>query len=175
MRWRGWSAFAVSSIDPDEVDEDLADAILNGKRTCPSDARCSSVGIECDLKADEPEIYARDVFRATVDRLKAARADFTFTTDIIVGFPGESERDFEDTLAVMEKVRFAKIHMFPYSPRKRTRAALYPHPVPPPVIQERKQRLLRLAEQQAFALREEYRCRDGDLLKIGPMTEELLY
>ena len=73
-----------------------------------------------------------------------------------MGFPGESERDFEDTLDVMDKVRFAKVHMFPYSVRKRTRAALYPNKVTLEVIQERKQRLLRLAEQHAFELRQTY-------------------
>ena len=100
--------------------------------------------------------YTREIFLETVDKLRAARPDFTFTTDVIVGFPGESERDFQDTLDVMDKVRFAKVHMFPYSVRKRTRAALYPNKVPPDVIQERKQRLLRLAEQHAFELRQGY-------------------
>ncbi len=73
-----------------------------------------------------------------------------------MGFPGESERDFEDTLEVMEKVRFAHVHMFPYSVRDRTRAALYPNRISPEVIQERKQRLLRLAEAHAFSLRQHY-------------------
>ncbi len=151
----GLKRLRVSSIDPDEVDEDLADAILSGKNTCPSMHIVLQSGSNVILKRMNRK-YTREIFLETVERLKAARSDFTFTTDVIVGFPGESERDFEDTLDVMDKVRFAKVHMFPYSVRKRTRAALYPNKVTPEVIQERKQRLLRLAEQHAFELRQTY-------------------
>lgn len=159
----GLERLRVSSIDPDEVDEDLADAILNGKRTCPSMHIVLQSGSNVILKRMNRK-YTREIFLETVRTLKAARPDFTFTTDIIIGFPGESDRDFEDTLAVMNQVCFAKVHMFPYSPRKRTRAALYPNPVAPEVIQERKQKLLRLAESQAFLLRQEYVGKKGWVL-----------
>src|SRR4029077_17658307 len=92
----------------------------------------------------------------SVDRLREASPDFSFTTDVIVGFPGETEADFEETLAVMRAVKFAKVHMFPYSPRERTRAALYPNQIPQAVMDERKARVLKLAEQEAYALREKY-------------------
>jgi threonylcarbamoyladenosine tRNA methylthiotransferase MtaB len=151
----GLERIRVSSIDPDEVDEDLADAILNGKNTCPSMHIVLQSGSNVILKRMNRK-YTREIFLETVERLKAACPDFTFTTDVIVGFPGESELDFADTLDVMEKVGFAKVHMFPYSVRKRTRAALYPNKVSPEVIQERKQRLLRTAERNAFELRQKY-------------------
>lgn len=151
----GLKRLRVSSIDPDEVDEDLADAILNGKTTCPSMHIVLQSGSNVILKRMNRK-YTREIFMETIEKLKKARSDFSFTTDIIVGFPGESERDFEDTLEIMDKVRFAKVHMFPFSARERTRAALYPNRVPPEVIQERKQRLLRLTEQHAFELRNSY-------------------
>lgn len=154
-RVEGLQRLRVSSIDPDEVDEDLADAILAGKNTCPSMHIVLQSGSNVTLKRMNRK-YTREIFLDTVERLKAARPDFTFTTDMIVGFPGESERDFEDTLEIMEKVRFAKVHMFPYSVRKRTRAALYPNKVAPEVIQERKQRLLRSAERFSHDLRQSY-------------------
>ena len=151
----GLKRLRVSSIDPDEVDEDLSCAILNGKNTCPSMHVVLQSGSNVTLKRMNRK-YTREIFLETIDKLRAARPDFTFTTDIIVGFPGESERDFEDTLEVMDKVRFAKVHMFPYSARKRTRAALYPNQVPQKQILERKQRVLRIAEQHAFELRQQY-------------------
>lgn len=151
----GLKRLRVSSIDPDEVDEDLADAILNGKSTCPSMHIVLQSGSNVTLKRMNRK-YTREIFLETIETLKAARSDFTFTTDVIIGFPGESERDFEDTLAMMDKVRFAKVHMFPFSPRERTRAALYPNRVPPELVRERKQRLLRMAEQHAFTLRKTY-------------------
>ncbi len=151
----GLKRLRVSSIDPDEVDENLADAILNGRNTCPSMHIVLQSGSNVVLKRMNRK-YTREIFIETVQKLQKARSDFTFTTDVIVGFPGESERDFEDTLEMMDLVHFAKVHMFPYSVRARTRAALYPNKIAPDVIQERKQRCLRLAEKHAFTLRQNY-------------------
>ena len=74
------------------------------------------------------------------------------TTDIIVGFPGETEEDFEATCAVAREVGFSKIHIFPYSPRRGTPAAEMPDQVPAPVKQERGRRLGDLESE----LRDEY-------------------
>src|SRR4029078_7022550 len=100
--------------------------------------------------------YTRQIFLETVDRLKGADPDFTFTTDVIVGFPGETDADFSETLEVMREVKFAKVHMFPYSERPRTRAALFPNKVSDSIIRERKQELLHVAEQIAYDLRSRY-------------------
>lgn len=151
----GIQRLRISSIDPDEVDEDLADAVLRSKHTCASMHVVLQSGSNTILKRMNRK-YTREVFLETIDRLRKANPDFTFTTDIIVGFPGESELDFQDTLAVMDYVRFAKVHMFPYSPRPRTRAALYPNRVDPAVVSIRKQQVLRLAEEHAYFLREKY-------------------
>lgn len=152
---KGLERIRVSSIDPDEVDENLAQAILEGKNTCHSMHIVLQSGSNVVLKKMNRK-YTRQVFFETVERLKKADPDFTFTTDIIVGFPGETEADFQDTLEVMRRVKFAKVHMFPYSERKRTRAALLPNKVASEVIQERKQIVLREAEMEAFNLRQNY-------------------
>ncbi len=151
----GLKRLRVSSIDPDEVDEALLQAVLNGKTTCPSLHIVLQSGSNVVLKRMNRK-YTRQDFMHSVEKLKKACPDFTFTTDIIVGFPGETEKDFEETLEIMEQVKFAKVHMFPYSERKRTRAALFPNKIAHEVIQERKQRLLRLAERHAFELRQQY-------------------
>ena len=96
------------------------------------------------------------MFFETIDRLRGACKEFTFTTDIIVGFPGETDADFNDTLDVMREVKFAKVHMFPYSERPRTRAALFPNKVPAQIIKERKQEVFRVAEQVSYELRERF-------------------
>ncbi len=151
----GLERLRVSSIDPDEVDENLQDAILNGKKTCPSMHIVLQSGSNVVLKKMNRK-YTRQIFLETIERLKRADPRFTFTTDIIIGFPGETETDFAETLAVMEEVEFAKVHMFPYSDRPRTRASLMPNKVDREIINQRKDQLLRLAERQAFALRERY-------------------
>lgn len=163
----GLQRLRLSSIDPDEVDDDLFDAVIQGKRTCPSMHIVLQSGSNAILKRMNRK-YTTEMFLHTVEKLRNARSDFTFTTDIIVGFPGETDLDFQETLTVMDQVRFAKVHMFPYSPRQRTRAALYPHQVPPAVIQDRKTRLLRLSELHAFELRARYVGEIRDVLFENP-------
>ncbi|RMG88902.1 MAG: tRNA (N6-isopentenyl adenosine(37)-C2)-methylthiotransferase MiaB [Candidatus Dadabacteria bacterium] len=85
-----------------------------------------------------------------VERLRRARPGIAITSDMIVGFPGETETDFEATLALMERVRFDGLFSFKFSPRPGTLAARLPDPVPEPVKEERLARLQRL--QQAHTL-----------------------
>lgn len=164
----GLERLRISSIDPDEVDEDLLDAIINGKKTCHSMHIVLQSGSNAILKKMNRK-YTKQIFLDSVEKLKVACSDFTFTTDVIVGFPGETENDFEETLDIMRNVRFAKVHMFPYSARPRTRAALYPNQTPTDIIQMRKQKVLRMAEQIAFELRAEY---VGRKMKMLVETEE---
>jgi threonylcarbamoyladenosine tRNA methylthiotransferase MtaB len=151
----GLERLRISSIDPDEVDEDLLDAVINGKRTCHSMHVVLQAGSNVVLKRMNRK-YTRQIFLETVEKLKKASPDFTFTTDIIVGFPGETDADFAETLDVMREVKFAKVHMFPFSARERTRAALMPNKVPQDIIKARKQEVLRLSEQASYDLREQY-------------------
>lgn len=160
---KGIERIRVSSIDPDEIDDDLADAILNGKHTCQSMHVVLQSGSNVILKRMNRK-YTRQIFLETVNRLREASPDFTFTTDVIVGFPGETDRDFQDTLDIIHDVQFAKIHMFPYSERPRTRAALFPNKVSPDVIKHRKQQVLRLAEMTSYSLREKYVGREMQIL-----------
>lgn len=148
----GLERLRISSIDPDEVDDDLADAVLHGKTTCPSMHIVLQAGSNVTLKRMNRK-YTRQIFIDTVEKMVEREPDFTVTTDIIVGFPGETEPDFEETLELVNRVKFAKVHMFPFSVRKRTRAALYLNQLPQEIIHERKQKLLRLAEKTGFELR----------------------
>lgn len=151
----GLDRIRISSIDPDEVDDALLDAVISGKKTCPSMHIVLQSGSNVVLKRMNRKYTRHDFIRA-VQRLKSADPTFTFTTDIIVGFPGETERDFEETIEMVREAEFAKVHMFPYSRRPMTRAARFKDEVPASVIKSRKQRLLRLAEHIGFDLREKY-------------------
>jgi threonylcarbamoyladenosine tRNA methylthiotransferase MtaB len=151
----GLARLRISSIDPDEVDDDLKNAIIHGKTTAKSMHIVLQSGSNSILKRMNRK-YTRADFIKSCERLKEAHPDFAFTTDIIVGFPGETEEDFKQTLEIMSQVKFAKVHMFPYSPRERTRAFLYPNKVPSDVMNTRKQILLRQAEQNTFELQQEF-------------------
>jgi threonylcarbamoyladenosine tRNA methylthiotransferase MtaB len=114
--------------------------------------------------------YTRQVFFDTIDRLRAAHSDFTFTTDVIVGFPGETEQDFAETIEAMRYTKFAKVHMFPYSDRPRTRSALMPNKVPHDIMKKRKHEVLRVAEETAYQLREQFVNRTMTVLTESPDT-----
>jgi tRNA-2-methylthio-N6-dimethylallyladenosine synthase len=90
-----------------------------------------------------------DEYRRTVDRLRAARPDLALSSDFIVGFPGETDADFEATLGLVREIGFAQAFSFKYSPRPGTPAATASDQVPEPVKVERLAALQALlAEQQ---------------------------
>jgi tRNA-2-methylthio-N6-dimethylallyladenosine synthase len=90
--------------------------------------------------------YRRRRYLEILANLRAAIPGVAFSTDIIVGFPGETEADFADTLDLVEQARFDSAFTFQYSPRPGTEAATMPDQVPPDVVRDRFQRLLQLQE-----------------------------
>ncbi len=94
--------------------------------------------------------YRQARYLGIIDRVRAALPDAAITTDIIVGFPGETEADFAETLAVVERARFAGAFTFQYSKRPGTPAASLPEQLPKPVVQERYERLAALVERVAW-------------------------
>ena len=159
----GLERIRISSIDPDEVEDDLLDAVINGKKTCHSMHIVLQAGSNVTLKRMRRKYTRRDVLDAT-RRLQRASSDFTFTTDVIVGFPGETEEDFQENVDLMREIRFAKVHMFPYSDRPKTRASRMPNKVPQEVIDKRRQLLLKVADEVAYDLRQSYIGRTFDVL-----------
>src|ERR1700690_1036 len=108
--------------------------------------------------------YRREKYLAILDRVRAAMPDAAITTDIIVGFPGETERDFEDTLDVVRQARFAGAFTFQYSPRPGTPAAGMAGQVPAGVVAERYQRLAALVEDVSLAENGAFTGREVEVL-----------
>ncbi len=151
----GLERIRISSIDPDEVDETLMRTVLEAEKTCLSFHLVLQSGSNVVLKRMNRK-YTRQIFLETCHRLREAAPDFEFTTDVIVGFPGETEEDHQETLSVIHEVGFAKVHMFPFSPRKRTRAALYPDQIDHETKQRRKKEVLDASIASGFRQREKY-------------------
>ena len=86
---------------------------------------------------------------------------------MIVGFPGESDEDFQETIDLIKRVRFAKVHMFPYSDRPKTRASRMPNKISQEIIDKRRTHLLKCAAETALNLRENYIGRTFDVLLEG--------
>jgi tRNA-2-methylthio-N6-dimethylallyladenosine synthase len=109
--------------------------------------------------------YSRDRYLRLVDEMRAAIPDLALTTDIIVGFPGETEHDFAETLEVVEEVGYDGAFTFVYSPRSGTEAATMPNQVPEDVKRERIERLIDVVQRRA---------QDRNQERIGRVEEVLV-
>jgi tRNA-2-methylthio-N6-dimethylallyladenosine synthase len=108
--------------------------------------------------------YRTDRYLGILDRVRAAIPDAAISTDIIVGFPGETEDDFAATLDVVAAARFAQAFTFQYSPRPGTPAAELPDQVPPEVVQERYARLVAVQEQISWEENQAWQGRTVEVL-----------
>src|SRR3954470_24097678 len=112
--------------------------------------------------------YSRERYLKLVGDLRATIPDLALTTDIIVGFPGETERDFRETMEVVEEVGYDGAFTFVYSPRAGTDAAAMPDQVPDEVKRDRIERLVELGQRHAAARNEERIGRVEEVLVEGP-------
>jgi len=112
--------------------------------------------------------YTRGEYLDMAARLRAARPDITLSTDVIVGFPGETESDFEQTLELVAELHFGQLFGFVFSPRPRTPAARYPDRVEPEVASERIARLFALQTEIQLALNQGLIGRHVEVLVDGP-------
>lgn len=129
----------VASIEPIDFPAALVERFASPE-VCPSVHLCLQSGSTRILNAMRRRYNAEQYLRL-VARIRESRPDVAFTTDVIVGFPGETEADFLETCRMVEAVGFAGVHLFPFSIREGTHAATLPDRVPHEVIGERMERL----------------------------------
>ena len=118
----------VSSIEPDQFSDHFL-ALLQHEKMAPHMHICLQSGSEDTLKRMH-RFYTAAQFREMCHRIKAFRPDFNLTTDIIVGFPGETEETFQESCDFAREIGFSHIHTFKYSKRTGTKAAAMPDQVP---------------------------------------------
>jgi tRNA-2-methylthio-N6-dimethylallyladenosine synthase len=112
--------------------------------------------------------YNRDRFLALVDRMRAAIPDLALTTDLIVGFPGETDEDFRETVDAVEEIGFDGAFTFVFSPRRGTEAAAMPDQVPDELKHERIEQLVEVVQRVAHARNQERVGRTEQILVEGP-------
>ena len=134
-----------TSPHPHDFTPDVIDAMAETPAVCEHIHFPMQSGSD-DVLRRMQRSYRRDRYLGWLERIRAAIPGIAVSTDIIVGFPGETERDFEHTLEVVEAARFDSAYMFQYSPRPGTRAASFDEQVPKEVVQERFDRLVALQE-----------------------------
>ena len=108
--------------------------------------------------------YTKEAYLDLVDRIRRAMPDISLTTDIIVGFPGETEEDFLETLDLVEKVRYDSAFTFIYSKRTGTPAAAMDHQVPEEIVKDRFDRLLARVQEIARDQSARFEGRTMDVL-----------
>ena len=114
----------LSSIEPQNFVEDFEDLLMAPEyrdRFCPHFHMSLQSGSDKILELMNRH-YSRGLYKKVAHKLKKLRPEVALTTDVIVGFPGESDKDFQDTVKFVKEVGFSKVHVFPYSKRKGTRA-----------------------------------------------------
>jgi tRNA-2-methylthio-N6-dimethylallyladenosine synthase len=112
--------------------------------------------------------YTRERYLELVTKLRRVQPDIGLSTDFIVGFPGETEEDFEETLALAREAEFDQAYIFRYSERRDTPAASMPDQVPGPLREERHQRLLGLVNEIAARRYQAWVGRRMQILVEGP-------
>ncbi|MRR07324.1 MAG: tRNA (N(6)-L-threonylcarbamoyladenosine(37)-C(2))-methylthiotransferase MtaB [Deltaproteobacteria bacterium] len=130
----------LGSVEPTEISDELIDLIATGQTICPHLHIPLQSGDDGVLAAmNRP--YTSGFFRELVDKITAAAPSLCIGTDIIVGFPGESDEAFEHGYRFLEALPLAYFHVFPFSVRQGTPAATMPDRVPPPLIKKRAEAL----------------------------------
>ena len=149
----------LGSVEPTEISDELIDLIATGQTICPH-LHIPLQSSDDGMLAAMNRPYTSEFFRKLVDKLTAAAPSLCIGTDIIVGFPGETDEAFEHGYRFLEALPFAYFHVFPFSVRQGTPAATLPDRVPPPLIKKRAEALRILSSRKKRAYAESFLGRE---------------
>jgi len=162
----GLRRIRFTSPHPHDFTPDVIDAIAECERVCEHIHFPLQSGSDRVLRAMRRS-YRSERYLSWVRRIREAVPGIAFSTDIIVGFPGETEEHFRGTLRVVEEARFDSAYTFQYSPRPGTAAASFEDQVPKEVVQERFDRLLTVQERISLERNRAYEGRTVEVLVEG--------
>ncbi len=159
----GIQRIRFSSIEPNVVTEEFAQAIAEMPKVCDHFHLSLQSGCDKTLKEMNRK-YDTEKYRQAAITLRTHLPEVALTTDIIAGFPGETEEDFRASYTFAEEIGFAKIHAFPYSPKKGTPAAARKDQLLNAVKAERSHKLIELSDKMADAFIQKYVGKDVEVL-----------
>ncbi|MCX7709896.1 MAG: tRNA (N(6)-L-threonylcarbamoyladenosine(37)-C(2))-methylthiotransferase MtaB [Clostridia bacterium] len=159
----GIERIRLGSIEPMTITEDFIKTAKSLEKLCPHYHLSLQSGCDETLKRMNRK-YGTEEYRRVVKLLKDNIPDVSLTTDIMVGFPGETEGEFEKTYRFVEEMGFSKMHVFKYSPRKGTPAASFKDQVSPDIKEKRSTRLIELSDRMAKEFNEKYTGRTMPVL-----------
>lgn len=152
-----------SSIEITQINEKFINELKNNKKICDHIHIPLQSGSDSILKLMNRK-YDLKYFFDKIDMIRSVRPDISITTDVIVGFPGETEEMFLETMETCKKINFSKIHAFPYSERKGTKASMMDGKVPESVKHERVKKLLELSEKLEKSYYDKFKGKNKDVL-----------
>ena len=152
-----------SSIEITQINEKFISELKNNNKICDHIHIPLQSGSDSILKLMNRK-YDLKYFFDKIDMIRSVRPDISITTDVIVGFPGETEEMFLETMETCKKINFSKIHAFPYSERKGTKASMMDGKVPESVKHERVKKLLELSDSLEKSYYDKFKGKNKDVL-----------
>lgn len=163
----------LSSLEPNIITEEFMEKLVSAGKVCDHFHLSLQSGSNSVLKRMNRK-YSREQYREKVELIRRYMKDAGITTDIIVGFPGETEGEFNDTYEFVKEISFSKIHVFKYSPRKGTPASEYMDQIHGQVKNERSEKLIELGDRLNRDFNERFLNKSLDVLleeKVGDYYE----
>lgn len=151
----GIERIRLGSIEPLLITDEFVERLKKLDKICHHFHLSLQSGCDETLKRMNRR-YTTEQFREIVKRLRNAYNDVNLTTDIIVGFPGETEEEFEKTYHFLDEIKFYKMHVFKYSQRKGTKAAVMQNQIPGDIKELRSRRLIELSNKNEFEINQKY-------------------
>ena len=159
----GIQRIRIGSLEPKIITEEFMQRLIKLPKICHHFHLSLQSGCDETLKRMNRK-YNTLEFEEIVNRLRKYYSDVILTTDIIVGFPGESQEEFDCTYKFLEKIKFYKMHVFPYSPRTGTVAEKMPNQVQGDVKESRSKKLIELSNKNQLEYNQKYIDKDVEVL-----------
>lgn len=159
----GIERIRLGSLEPTFITEEFLQRLTKLEKVCDHFHLSLQSGCDATLKRMNRK-YTTSQFKEITDRLKKAYPEVSLTTDIIVGFPGETDEEFEKTYKFLKEINFYKMHVFKYSPRKGTPAAKMINQVDGNIKEQRSRKLIDLSNKNENMHNEQYIGKDVDVL-----------
>ena len=163
VKIKGLERIRISSIETTELNEDVLDVLRNSKVIVDHLHIPIQAGSNEILKAMNRK-YDLDFFENKIKEIRTIRPNISITTDIIVGFPGETEELFKKSMDTCKRIDFSKLHVFPFSERKGTKAIELPNKVSPQDKKDRTKRLLELSKELEIKYMNKYLNKEVEVL-----------
>ena len=160
---KGLERLRISSIEATELNEDVLDVLRNSKIIVDHLHIPIQAGSNEILKAMNRK-YDIDFYINKIKEIRTIRPNISITTDIIVGFPGETEELFKKSIDTCKKIQFSKLHVFPFSERKGTKAVELPNKVSPEDKKDRTKRLLEVSRELELNYMNKYLNKEVEVL-----------